>query len=152
MVCIKIELGWFDFGTLLIWVVNVPINNLNGAPFLQENVPQRRYFCRITKTLFIMTDILPSKKGYLVYTKMILNIFLCGLHISLIAKIIIPLIKIPFICPNWSIKTYRVCTPISLNRSDLEPFDNQWASNDEDDDQDVVEKSYLGKHRSISTT
>ena len=42
---------------------------------------------------------------------------------------------------------YRVCTPISLNRSDLEPFDNQWASNDEDDDQDVVEKSHLGKYK-----
>ena len=151
MVCIKIELGWFDFVTLLIWVVNVPINNLNGAPLLQEHVPQRRYFCRITKTLFIMTDICHQRK-VTYYTKMILNIFLCGLHISLIAKIIIPLIKIPFICPNWSIKTYRVCTPISLNRSDLEPFDNQWASNDEDDDQDVVEKSYLGKQRSISTT
>ena len=151
MVCIKIELGWFDFVTLLIWVNNVPINNLNGAPFLPFHSTNEVLLPNHKNSVYY-DRYLPSKKGYLVYTKMILNIFLCGLHISLIAKIIIPLIKIPFICPNWSIKTYRVCTPISLNRSDLEPFDNQWASNDEDDDQDVVEKSYLGKQRSISTT
>ena len=150
MVCIKIELGWFDFVTLLIWVVmyqSIILMELHSFKkfFYKGTFAESQKLCLLWQ-IFAIKERLPSN------TQMILNIFLCGLHISLIAKIIIPLIKIPFICPNWSIKTYRVYTPISLNRSDLEPFDNQWASNDEDDDQDVVEKSYLGKQRSISTT
>ena len=32
----------------------------------------------------------------------------------------------------------RVHLSLSIDQSDLEPFDNQWASNDEDDDQDVM--------------
>ena len=151
MVCIKIELGWFDFVTLLIWVVMYQSIILMELHSFKKMFHKGGTFAESQK-LCLLWQIFAIKERLPSNTKMILNNFLCGLHISLIAKIIIPLIKIPFICPNWSIKTYRVCTPISLNRSDLEPFDNQWASNDEDDDQDVVEKSYLGKQRSISTT
>ena len=150
MVCIKIELGWFDFVTLLIWV-NVPITNLLMELHSFKKMFHKGGTFAESQKLCLLWQIFAIKERLPSIPKWFWTIF-CVVYISLIAKIIIPLIKIPFICPNWSIKTYRVCTPISLNRSDLEPFDNQWASNDEDDDQDVVEKSYLGKQRSISTT
>ena len=78
-------------------------------------------------------------------TQLILNIF-CGLVYILAALQKSHWLKSHlYVQTDPSKRIACVHVSLSIDQSDLEPFDNQWASNDEDDDQDVVEKSYLGK-------